>query len=148
MTWKVGNESVTGGYKFSYDNLNRLTTATYGEGISISSNANRFTEKVTGYDLNGNIKGLQRYGQTSSSGYGLIDNLTYTLSGNQVTRVDDATTATAYNNGFEFKDAVKQANEYAYDKNGNLTKDLNKNITGIQYNCLNLPSKVTFDSDR
>ena len=58
MTWKAGNESVTRGYKFSYDNLNRLTTATYGEGISISSNANRFTEKVTGYDLNGNIKGL------------------------------------------------------------------------------------------
>ena len=48
------------------------------------------------------------------------------------------------NNGFEFKDAVKQANEYTYDKNGNLTKDLNKNITEIQYNCLNLPSKVTF----
>ena len=91
---------------------------------------------------------LQRYGQTSSSGYGLIDNLTYTLSGNQVTRTDDATTTTAYNNGFEFKDAVKQANEYAYDKNGNLTKDLNKNVTSIQYNSLNLPSKVTFDSDR
>ena len=144
MTWKAGNESVTRGYKFSYDNLNRLTAATYGEGTSVSSNANRFTEKVTGYDLNGNIKGLQRYGQTSSSGYGLIDNLTYTLSGNQATRVDDAVSSSAYNNGFEFKDAVKQTNEYAYDKNGNLTKDLNRNITSIQYNCLNLPSKVTF----
>ena len=130
--------------KFSYDNLNRLTSATYGEGTNISSNANRFTEKVTGYDLNGNIKGLQRYGQTSSTDYGLIDNLTYTLNGNQVTRVDDAVSTSAYNNGFAFKDAVKQANEYAYDKNGNLTKDLNKNITFIQYNCLNLPSKVTF----
>ena len=29
-------------------------------------------------------------------------------------------------------------------QNGNLTKDLNKDVTGIQYNCLNLPSKVTF----
>ena len=28
---------------------------------------------------------------------------------------------------------------YAYDANGNLTKDLNKNIVDIQYNCLNLP---------
>ena len=44
----------------------------------------------------------------------------------------------SYNNGFEFKDAVQQADEYVYDKNGNLTKDLNKNITSIQYNCLNL----------
>ena len=58
--------------------------------------------------------------------------------------MDDAVSSSAYNNGFEFKDAVKQANEYAYDKNGNLTKDLNRNITSIQYNCLNLPSKVTF----
>ena len=39
---------------------------------------------------------------------------------------------------------MKQANEYAYDKNGNLSKDLNKNIRSIQYNCLNLPSKVSF----
>ena len=62
----------------------------------------------------------------------------------QLFRTDDAATATAYNGGFEFKDAVKQADEYAYDKNGNMTKDLNKNITDIQYNCLNLPSKVTF----
>ena len=61
----------------------------------------------------------------------------------QLFRTDDAT-ATAYNGGFEFKDAVKQADEYAYDKNGNMTKDLNKDITDIQYNCLNLPSKVTF----
>ena len=116
MTWKAGNESTTRGYKFAYDGLSRLTSATYGEVTNIGSNANRFTEKVTDYDLNGNIKGLQRYGQTSSSGYGLIDNLTYTLSGNLITRVDDATTAAAYNNGFEFKDAVKQASEYTTTK--------------------------------
>ena len=58
--------------------------------------------------------------------------------------MDDAASAAAYNDGVEFKDAVKQANEYAYDANGNLTKDLNKNISNIQYNFLNLPSKVTF----
>ena len=121
-----------------------MLDAIYGEGTNIGSNANRFTEKVTGYDKNGNILALQRYGQTSASGYGLIDNLTFTLDGNQLNRVDDAVTASAYNNGFEFKDAVKQANEYAYDANGNLTKDLNKNISNIQYNSLNLPSKVTF----
>ena len=36
------------------------------------------------------------------------------------------------------------ATEYHYDHNGNLTKDLNKNISNIQYNSLNLPSVVTF----
>ena len=144
MTWKAGNESVTRGYKFTYDALSRLTSATYGEGTSIASNANRFTEKITGYDLNGNITGLQRYGQTSSSAYGLVDNLTYTYTGNQVTRVDDAASASAYEGGFAFKDAVKQANEYTYDSNGNLTQDLNKNILSIKYNSLDLPSKIVF----
>ena len=37
-----------------------------------------------------------------------------------------------------------EAVEYEYDKNGNLTKDLNKNISGIQYNILNLPSHISF----
>lgn len=144
MTWKAGTESTVRGYKLTYDGLNRLTNAAYGETASISSNTNRFSENVTGYDRNGNITALQRYGQTSASAYGLIDNLTFSLAGNQLNRVDDGAGSSAYNSSFEFKDAVKQADEYAYDANGNLTKDLNKNITGIQYNFLDLPSLVTF----
>ena len=58
--------------------------------------------------------------------------------------VDDAATASAYNNGFEFKDGAKQTDEYAYDANGNLAKDLNKNITNIRYNFLNLPIYFSF----
>ena len=144
MTWKAGNESTVRGYKFTYDGLDRMLNAIYGETAGINTNANRFSENVTGYDKNGNIKGLQRYGQTGASAYGLIDNLTFTLKGNRLNRVDDAVTASTYGGGFEFKDGVKQANEYAYDANGNLTKDLNKGITGISYNCLNLPNAVTF----
>ena len=146
MTWKAGDESTVRGYKFTYDGLDRILNATYGETASINTNVNRFSENVTGYDKNGNIKSLQRYSQTAASAYGLIDNLTFTLNGNRLNRVDDAVTASAYNGGFEFKDGVKQANEYVYDANGNLTKDLNKGISGIQYNVLNLPTSVTFSS--
>ena len=134
MGWTADGDSHS--YTFTYDGLSRLLNATHGAG--------RFTEKVTSYDKNGNIKGLQRYGQTGASTYGLIDNLSYTLNGNQLNRVDDAVNASAYNGGFEFKDAVKQTNEYAYDNNGNLTKDLNKGIEEIQYNSLNLPKLIKF----
>ena len=144
MTWKSGNESTVRGYKFTYDGLDRMLNATYGETAGISTNANRFSENVTGYDKNGNIKGLQRYGQLSSTAYGMIDNLTLTLNGNQLNRVDDAVTASAYNGGFEFKNGANAADEYSYDANGNLTKDLNKGISGITYNFLNLPNVVTF----
>ena len=144
MTWKSGNESTVRGYKFTYDGLDRVLNATYGETASISTNANRFSENVTGYDKNGNIKGLQRYGQLSSTSYGLIDNLTLTLNGNQLSCVEDAVSTAAYGTNTAFVNGTSTAGEYVYDVNGNLTKDLNKGITDIQYNVLNLPSTVSF----
>lgn len=144
MTWKAGSESVVRGYKFTYDGLDRLLNGTYGEGNQLNSNSGRYSEKVTGYDKNGNITSLERYGRSGYSSYGMCDALTYTLNGNQVTRVDDLVSTGAGNDEMDFKDIVKQANEYTYDANGNLTKDLNKGITGITYNCLNLPNVVTF----
>ena len=123
--------------------LSRVSYKRYGPCLSnqyVTSTIREFPNRK----IHDDFQPRSLYGLLSASGYGLIDNLTFTLNGNQLNRVDDAVTASAYNNGFEFKDAVKQANEYAYDANGNLTKDLNKNISEIQYNCLNLPRKVTF----
>ena len=93
----------------------------------------KYTEKVTEYDKNGNIKKLQRYGNA------LIDNLTYTYNGNQLTKVKDES-----GNASGFTDGASAANEYTYDHNGNLTKDSDKNISTIAYNVLNLPQQVTF----
>ncbi|WP_270439471.1 RHS repeat domain-containing protein [Bacteroides bouchesdurhonensis] len=141
MSWKSGAETSERGYHFTYDGLSRLKDAIYGEGISLAVNPNRFNEQITGYDKMGNILGLKRYGQTSSTGYGLIDNLNLTYNGNQLQSVKDIATSAVYGNGTEFKDGTHQRTEYTYDKNG-LIKDLNKNISNIQYNLLNLPSQV------
>ena len=144
MTWKSGAGATPRGYKFSYDRLGRLTDAEYGEGPSLSVNTNRFNEQVTGYDKMGNILGLKRYGQTSATGYDVIDDLSLSYAGNRLKKVADRSGTSAFNNGFEFKDGIDLPTEYEYDENGNLTKDLNKNKTAIQYNCLNLPSRVMF----
>ena len=144
MTWKSGAGATPRGYKFSYDRLGRLTDAEYGEGPSLSVNTNRFNEQVTGYDKMGNILGLKRYGQTSATGYDVIDDLSLSYVGNRLKKVADRSGTSAFNNGFEFKDGVDLSTEYEYDENGNLTKDLNKKKTAIQYNCLNLPSRVMF----
>ena len=132
------------GYSFTYDDLSRLKDAVYGEGTSLNQNRNRFNEQITGYDKMGNILGLLRYGQTGTDSYGLIDNLNLTYNGNQLQSVYDNATNSVFGNGMEFKDAAHETVEYVYDKNGNLTKDLNKNITEIQYNILNLPSHIRF----
>lgn len=96
---------------------------------------------TSGYDLNGNIKYLQRYGKKDATLYGLMDDLTYTYTGNQLTRVDDVIAKNTLEDGF--KENTKSANEYGvYDANGNITKDDNKGITAITYNHLNLPVQV------
>ena len=144
MLWKASPSNNESGYRFTYDGLNRMKNAIYGETNSLSVNPNRFNEQITAYDKKGNILGLLRYGQTSSSEYGLIDNLNLTYDGNQLQAVKDNATHSVFGNGMEFKDGANQTIEYAYDKNGNLTKDLNKKIAVIQYNLLNLPSQVIF----
>ena len=149
MCWQSGEGGIVAdsqgkGYSFTYDGLSRLKDAIYGEGTNLKQNRNRFNEQITGYDKMGNILGLLRYGQTDADSYGLIDNLNLTYNGNQLQSVYDNATNSVFGNGMEFKDNANESVEYEYDKNGNLTKDLNKNITGIQYNILNLPSHITF----
>jgi|GEM_PF-1498320 len=123
------------GYGYSYDGLNRLTSAAYGEGTYFSTNAGANNESLT-YDLNGNIKTLSRY----KKGTGLIDNLTYYYKNsefsNMLDRVDDSS------GGYGFSENVQQSNEYGYDQNGNLNRDDNKGYNYIDYNYLNLPWHV------
>lgn len=144
MTWQSDSETEPRGYKFTYDGLSRLRDAVYGEGELFSNHTNRFNEQVTDYDRNGNILGLLRYGQTDETSYGLVDNLNLVYKGNQLQSVYDNATNHAFGNGMDFRDGATEVMEYAYDENGNLTKDLNKKIVDIQYNCLNLPEKVQF----
>lgn len=81
-------------------------------------NSHRFDEQVTGYDKQGNILRLLRYGRTSLSGYGLIGNLNLTYHGNQLQSVYDNATNSAYGNGMDFKDGASQSQEYVYDAEG------------------------------
>ena len=147
MLWKAGENGPEKGYRFTYDNMSRLTDAIYGEGSTLASNVNCFNEQITGYDKAGNILGLLRYGQTGISSYGLVDNLNLAYSGNRLQSVYDNATNAVHGNGLEFVDGANAEIEYEYDEydeNGNLVKDLNKNVLNIEYNCLDLPSKVTF----
>lgn len=145
MTWKSGEDGIRG-YKFTYDNMSRMRNAIYGEGTSITPPTGKnFSENVIGYDYNGNITGLQRYGKVSGSTYGKIDDLSITYVGNQLNNVTDAATDPLYNGAFNFVDGNKTSiQEYKYDSNGNLEQDYNKKIAKIQYNSLNLPSTLQF----
>lgn len=128
-------------YVYRYDNLSRLTQSLY--------NPNRQTQPDYStsyeYDKMGNVTSLQRYGLKYEWGeYGLIDDLTYSYNGNQVVAVTDDATDPTYEGAFHFRDGADAVVEYTYDKNGSLTKDLNKDILSIQYNSLHLPLNINF----
>ena len=150
MTWQTrGREKQS--YTFKYDYINRMTEADYADISNAGAITNdRYTEKLT-YDIRGNIQTLQRNGYNSTScAWGQIDNLTYQYDPynqgynpyNKVYKITDYSDAS--------KGFVTQSNgsAYSYDVDGNMTADPNKGITGITYNHLNLPTVITFTSNR
>jgi RHS repeat-associated protein len=82
------------------------------------------------------------------NGSGLIDQLTYTYqtNSNKLSKVDDAVNDPLSKLGDFHYSGTKQATDYSYDGNGNLTIDNNKAISSIVYNYLNLPNAVTVTS--
>ena len=139
-------------YCYSYDGMNRLTNAVYSyhtpgfNNQSIEDYSTSYT-----YDLNSNITSLRRYGKTEKYSmfgseyyrYGLMDDLTITRDGNQLKNVTDQCEELTYAGAMDFKDGADTRVEYTWDANGNMTSDLNKGISEIKYNILNLPDKIT-----
>ncbi len=132
--WKTANDNALRWYRYGYDPLNRITSA-------IDNSANYNLYDIT-YDENGNILTLKRKGNTNAGAttFGTMDNLVYTYKsvGNQLKRVKDYTTVDqGYNDG------IDTTEEYTYDANGNMLRDLNKGISSnIGYNHLNLPTSI------
>ncbi|WP_281322742.1 DUF6443 domain-containing protein [Flavobacterium aestivum] len=142
--WRSNSDGTFRSYGYQYDDLNRLKKAIYqkpGENIPVSG---AYNESLS-YDKNGNILSLQRFGGSDAPSIIFqIDDLLYDYSNansNQLTRVTDGSMG---NDNQGFIDGNKTGDDYNYDANGNMITDKNKNITGIVYNHLNLPTKITF----
>jgi RHS repeat-associated protein len=136
--WETSNDNTLRWYTYGYDALNRITSAT---GSSTNYNLG-----LVQYDKNGNIERLTRNGHTdvNVTNFGLMDDLTYAYTGNQLQAVDDANPSSALTG---FIDGVEETTEYTYDANGNMKTDDNKGITGITYNHLNLPANIAINGN-
>ena len=143
MDWFKGN---VGKYDFHYDGVGRLEKAEYK--TYDGSENSRFNTSYE-YDRMGNIISLTRKGLLDDGEYGLVDNLVLEYDGNRlVCATDISGEGPLYKGAFHFRDGSDEAFEYSYDRNGNMTKDLNKEICKIEYNVLNLPQKVTMSNNR
>ena len=140
MQWTVQGDK-TRGYAFTYDPLSRLTAANYLEAGTTSDSY----KTGYSYDKHGNMKTLSRWGKTALGGTEgkEVDKLTINYTGNQVKNVKDEGINVAITESADFKkNTAFQDTEYTFNANGAMTKDLNKGISEIQYNSLNLPRRL------
>ncbi|GAA4276428.1 hypothetical protein GCM10022259_11520 [Aquimarina mytili] len=145
--WRSKHDNKKQSYVYQYDALNQLTRASYLSGNSFSNFDESFGVRNIRYDLNGNITSVLRNGIVTNHNDPTrpidipLDVLTYNYGahGNQLRSIEDLGDT---NKGFV--DGNKTGDDYAYDTNGNLIKDLNKGIELIEYNHLDLVEKVTF----
>ena len=117
--------------RYRYDALNRITGAI--------DNTGNYNLDLVEYDKNGNILILKRNGHlnNSATSFGVMDDLSYSYDGgNKLEKVDDLSGVTT-----GFKDI--SGTDYTYDVNGNMISDANKYIINIEYNHLNLPTRVS-----
>jgi hypothetical protein len=170
MTWRSAGDGEKRKYDFSYDATHRLMKAEFTQysgsdfnqsaGINFNVLMGDGTDPWSAYDANGNILRMQQWGLkgvTSSK----LDDLVYTYKShsNKIknvvdgendiqTKLGDFRSSAAYMNtlgGIKNNTSL----DYDYDWNGNLIKDLNKDIedatnAGIEYNHLNLPTLIRF----
>ena len=140
MSWSNGS-APSRAYRYTYDSLNRLVNAEYGENHFSTGNGN-FNESVS-YDGNGNIKTLVRNGQIQGNTYGTIDNLGMEYDGNQLYSVNEMASPLLYSYSLDVKNSSM---DIGYNLNGSLTKDGTRGITNITYDNNNNPVRIQFDN--
>ena len=131
--WSLSG-GVSKGYGYSYDGLGRVTGAEWLLGCRPASGYGTSYS----YDSHGNILSLSRErGSVPDEG----DDLMMAYSGNRLHAMSD-------HGGSMIPDHLAGSipsgmTQYAYDANGNMTRDLNSGLTVMSYNRLNLPDELT-----
>jgi len=160
MLWKSTGDDQVRKYDFTYDAVNRLTSAGFTQLTNSVFNVGAgidFSVNNMNYDANGNILTMNQKG-FKIGGSVTIDSLLYSYitNTNKLLNVLDRANDTATKLG-DFRSSkaymtslgnnkTTAATDYTYDVNGNMYVDKNKDIGNIHYNYLNLPDSITVTS--
>lgn len=154
-----GSLALPRAYGYSYDLAGRMTAADFNERADFSSlqtpNVPKwkhtdvdYSVSNISYDINGNMLTMDQRGMATVVSGGTssvqpvdIDKLEYHYISltNQLDHVDDDPSTYHVN---DFNDLHLGNGDYSYDDNGNLKMDLNKGLSLITYNHMNLPVTI------
>ena len=134
-TWTYNGS--TRGYQYNYDALNRYTGG-YAFINNVMQDGYQYSESFN-YDKMGNITYLERF-----SAEDISDQLFLYYNGNQLKYVDDNGIQQSIYGLKDYQNKSNTQDEFAYDANGNMIKDLDRDIYTIRYNLLNLPDTIQF----
>ena len=140
--WRTSSDNIKRKYGYRYDYQNRILGAYYQLPSTAIKRASSYNAHYS-YDSNGNLLSLKRNGiQDIAHSVIEMDDLTYTYDlGNKLKKVSDAT---SYSEGYNDYHTDVNVDDFEYDDYGNMIVNRDKRILNIQYNHLNLPTKITF----
>lgn len=160
LTWRSFSDGVNRKYDFSYDATNRLMKADFlqlvngtwsNTSIDFSVQMGDGLHPNTAYDPNGNIRQMKQRGLRGAT-VATIDDLRYEYVNEYSNKLLYVRDLENIPNGtmMDFKEPSDNSNaninnnfpDYAYDFNGNLKHDKNKEISNIRYNKDNLPEVI------
>ena len=160
MTWKTDANTMHR-YDYTYDSQNRLVEANYSHYGHLQGNPNSPLSLIPAsssvpdfstaydYDRNCNPIWIERYGKKNDGTYDIIDDVDINYSGNQmVSATDYASETLSYYGSSDFVDGDNSSVEYAYNQNGALAMDLNRNIASIEYDLIGNPRLIHFTNNR
>ena len=134
FSWGPPTTTTIVGYGFWYDKASRLTSARFGYKYNSTWAAhNSYGMPMIGYDKNGNIDTLVRYGTNAT----LMDNLKYRyIAGtNRLEYISDGVAAGAFSTDID----NQASGAYRYDNNGSMQADSSRNIALVVNDLNNLP---------
>jgi RHS repeat-associated protein len=128
------------GNTYSYDKAGRILGSNFGfysqntgNGVWNWYGTNMYDESGYQYDASGNITAVQRYGSTGA----LMDNLgyTYATGTNRLRHISDGVAAGTFASDID----NQVTDNYAYDANGSMQKDLQRDVAFVVNDIHNLP---------
>lgn len=129
------------GYRMEYDRIGRMNHAYYSarESGAWGAEAGGYDEKNIAYDANGNIRSLTRNTLPTNGSVAVMDNLSFSYSGNQLQQVQES--------GDQAQGFSGQHSQYSYDSNGNQTLDQHRGMM-LHYNALNKIAEISKGTDK